>query len=250
MSDRSEIARRLLACLDLTSLNDARDDDIAALCAKAITSHGPVAAVCAWPEFAGEMVTRLADQAPKVAVVINFPQGEADAASAAQEAKRAVAAGAQELDLVWPYKAWLAGDRDQACALIAAVKEAGAGALLKVILETGALGEPVTVRQASEAAIAAGADMLKTSTGKIAIGATLPAAEAMLEAIRSAGGTVGFKASGGLRGLEDAAAYLGLAERILGPGWATPARFRIGASRLLDEILAALDRDEAEASPA
>ncbi len=250
MSDRSRTARRLLACLALTSLNDARDDDIAQLCAKAVTPHGSAGAVCSWPEFAGEMAARLADQAPSVAVVINYPHGEADAESVVREAATAVAAGARELDLVWPYRAWLAGERDRACGLITAVKEAGAGTLLKVILETGALGEPTTIRQASEAAIAAGADMLKTSTGKIATGATLPAAEAMLEAIKAAGGTVGFKASGGLRSLDEAAAYLELAERMLGTGWATPARFRIGASRLLDEILAALDRDKEEASPA
>ncbi len=128
------------------------------------------------------------------------------------------------------------------------VKEAGAGALLKVILETGALGEPDTIRQASEAAIAAGADMLKTSTGKIATGATLPAAQAMLETIQASGGTVGFKASGGLRSLSDTIAYLELAEEILGAGWASPARFRIGASRLLDDILTALSPDERAAS--
>lgn len=248
MSNRPQIAWRLLACLDLTSLNDAHDDDIAALCAKAVTPHGSVAAVCSWPEFAGEMAAKLSDQVPKVAVVINFPEGEADAGAAAREAEAARKAGAQELDLVWPYRAWLAGERDRACDLITAVKEAGAGALLKVILETGALGEPDTIRQASEAAIAAGADMLKTSTGKIATGATLPAAQAMLETIQASGGTVGFKASGGLRSLSDTIAYLELAEEILGAGWASPARFRIGASRLLDDILTALSPDERAAS--
>jgi deoxyribose-phosphate aldolase len=242
------MARRLLGCLDLTSLNDARDDDIAGLCAKAVTPYGPVAAVCSWPEFAGAMAAALhrappADPSPKVAVVIDFPQGACDPQAAAQKAAAAVAAGAQELDLVWPYHAWLAGDHAKACELIAGVKRAGEDATLKVILETGALGEPDVVRQASEAAISAGADMLKTSTGKIALGASLPAARAMLEAIAADGGNVGFKASGGLRSLDEAAAYLDLAESILGTGWATPARFRIGASRLLDEVLAVIAAD-------
>jgi deoxyribose-phosphate aldolase len=248
VNDRTDMARRLLGCLDLTSLNDARDDDIAALCAKAVTPHGPTAAVCSWPEFAGPMASHLSVQPPKVAVVINFPQGEADTQAVVQEAKRAVAAGAQELDLVWPHRAWLAGDRTGACELIAGVKRAGEGAMLKVILETGALGEPDVVRQASEAAISAGADMLKTSTGKIALGASLPAARAMLEAIAADGGKVGFKASGGLRSLDEAAAYLDLAEVILGAGWATPARFRVGASRLLDEVLAVIAADQVAGS--
>jgi deoxyribose-phosphate aldolase len=90
--------------------------------------------------------------------------------------------------------------------------------------------------------------MLKTSTGKIATGATLPAAQAMLETIQASGGTVGFKASGGLRSLSDTIAYLELAEEILGAGWASSARFRIGASRLLDDILTALSPDERAAS--
>ncbi len=236
-----ELARRLLPLLDLTSLNDARDDDIAALCAKAITPQGKVAAVCSWPDFAAEMAERLAGSGVEIAVVIDFPEGEAPAEVAAVEARQAVAEGATELDLVMPYRAWLAGERDSAKTSIAAVKVAAGKAKLKVILETGAFPGPAEMAEAARDAIAAGADVLKTSTGKIAVGATPEAAEALLGVIREAGGTAGFKAAGGIRSLEDAAAYLEIAERHLGADWITPDHFRIGASKLLDVVLAALE---------
>ena len=236
-----ELARRLLPLLDLTSLNDARDDDIAALCAKAITPRGKVAAVCSWPDFAAEMAERLAGSGVEIAVVIDFPEGEASEEAATAEARQAVAEGATELDLVMPYRAWLAGEREAAKARIAAVKAASGTAVLKVILETGAFPGPAEMAEAARDAIAAGADVLKTSTGKIAVGATPEAAEALLGAIHEAGGRVGFKAAGGIRSLEDAAAYLEIAERHLGAAWITPERFRIGASKLLDVVLAALE---------
>lgn len=238
--------RRLLASIDLTSLNDAHDDDIAVLCQKALTPFGPVAAVCSWTEFTADMTKRLAGESPAVAAVINFPYGDSDSKAAADEARDAVAAGANELDLVWPYRAWLAGEKNTACAVIAAVKAVAGAAKLKVILETGALGKADIVARASADAIAAGADVLKTSTGKIAQGASLEAAEAMLGAIRASGKDVGFKASGGIRTVAEATAYLNLAERIMGPGWATPAHFRIGASRLLDDLLSSLNDDPHE----
>ncbi len=238
---RQELARRLLPLLDLTSLNDARDDDIATLCAKAVTPEGSVAAVCSWPNFATEMAERLAGSGIGVAVVIDFPEGEAPAEAAAAEARQAVAAGATELDLVMPYRAWLAGDREAAKAQIAAVKATAGTAVLKVILETGAFPGPAEMAEAARDAVAAGADVLKTSTGKIAVGATPKAAEALLGVIRETGGTVGFKAAGGIRSLEDAATYLEIAERHLGADWITPAHFRIGASKLLDVVLAALE---------
>lgn len=239
-----ELARRLLALLDLTSLNDARDDDIAALCAKATTPQGRVAAVCSWPDFAAEMAERLAGNGIGVAVVIDFPEGEGSAEAVAAEARQAVAEGATELDLVMPYRAWLAGEREAAKANIAAVKAAAGAAALKVILETGAFPGTAEMAEAARDAIAAGADLLKTSTGKIAVGATPEAAEALLGVIRDAGGGIGFKAAGGIRSLEDAAAYLEIAERHLGADWITPAHFRIGASKLLDAVLATLEAGE------
>ena len=236
-----ELARRLLPLLDLTSLKDARDDDIAGLCAKAITPHGKVAAVCSWPDFAAEMAEHLAGSGIGIAVVIDFPEGEGTAKSATAEVRQAVADGATELDLVMPYRAWLAGERNTAKANISAAKAAAGTASLKVILETGAFPGSAEIAQVARDAIVAGADVLKTSTGKIGVGATPEAAEAMLGVIKAAGGGIGFKAAGGIRSLEDAAAYLEIAERHLGAEWISPAHVRIGASKLLDVALAALE---------
>lgn len=235
------LARRLLPLLDLTSLNDRRDDDIDALCAKAVTPFGAVAAVCSWPDFAAAMKGRLGAAGPKVAVVINFPKGTAGPEDAVAEAKAAVAAGADELDLVMPYDAWLAGDEAAARAVMTSVRAAAPAACLKVILETGALERPAVMAAAGRAAVEAGADFLKTSTGKGPPGASPAAAEALLEVIAQAGRPVGFKASGGVRTLADAALYLELAEGRMGAGWATAERFRIGASGLLDDLLRHLE---------
>lgn len=244
MSESADLARRVLSLIDLTSLNDSRDDDIGALCEKALTRHGPVAAVCSWPEFTGEMARHLAGAPPKIAAVVNFPHGSPEMQPAVQEARHAADAGAGEIDLVWPYESWIAGDRGRAVALVSAVREVLPEVRLKVILETGALDTVDVIAQAARSVIGAGADMLKTSTGKIAVGATPEAAEAMLVAIRESGHDVGFKASGGIRRLEDARTYLSLAERLMGPGWATPSRFRIGASGLLDGVLSAIDEED------
>ena len=234
-------ARRLLSCIDLTSLQDDQADDIQALCAAAVTAHGPVAAVCSWPRHVAAMAAALPETPPKIAAVVNFPEGADSPEAACDEARAAVAEGAHELDLVVPYKAWLAGDRAPTKSMVAAVRAAAPNAALKVILETGAFGDDLAgVAAIAEATVEAGADMLKTSTGKSGAGASLPAARALLEVIRAAPRPVGFKASGGVRSVEQAAQYLALAEEIMGDGWATPVRFRIGASRLLDELLARL----------
>ena len=241
------VARRVLPLVDLTSLNDARDDDVAALCAQAATPAGPVAAVCVWPRFVTAAVRELAGTGIAVAGVINFPAGGTDEAAAVAEAEQALSDGARELDLVMPYRAWLAGEREAARNLIAAVKTVARGrALLKVILETGALGPAESIAAAGRDAIAAGADFLKTSTGKRQPGATREAARAMLEVIREAGGGVGFKASGGIRTTAQAGEYLALADRVMGPNWATPRTFRFGASSLLNDVVAQLGHEEAE----
>lgn len=234
-------ALRVLASIDLTSLEDARDDDVAALCAKAVTAYGPVAAVCSWSDHVETMARQLDRTPPRIAAVVNFPGGDDDVAAAVEEAGRAVDLGADELDLVWPYRAWLDGRRDAALKVVTAVRAAGAQCVLKVILETGAFDEDAgAIGEAGTALIEAGADMLKTSTGKIPQGASPLAARALLEAIARSAGETGFKASGGIRSLEEAAGYLALADEIMGRGWAKPATFRIGASRLLDDVLAVL----------
>ncbi len=235
-------AARLLPLIDLTSLQDDQADDVASLCAKGRTPRGPVAALCSWPRHVAALRSCLGEAGPPwLASVVNFPAGAADADAACAEARQCVAAGAEELDLVWPYEAWLAGEREAALALVAAVREAAPGARLKVILETGAFAEDAAaIEEAGAGVIAVGADMLKTSTGKSPTGATPVAARAMLEAIRAAERPVGFKASGGIRSLEEALGYVGIAEDVMGAGWVAPETFRIGASRLLDEVLGAL----------
>lgn len=232
-----ERLRQLLSLIDLTSLNDAKDDDVSALCDKARTPYGAVAAVCSWPCFTQQMVEALSGTDIPVAVVINFPSGDGDVAAVREEARQAVADGADELDLVWPYRACLAGDRETAKRVVSETKAVAGAAKLKVILESGAFDDLDELAEASRDAMAAGADMLKTSTGKIAQGASIDAAQVMLSEIMTADTTVGFKASGGIRSVVDAESYLALAEEIMGPDWPSPATFRIGASRLLDQIL-------------
>jgi len=246
----ADVARRALAALDLTSLGeDDTPAKVEALCASAAGAGGLPAAVCVYPEYVGTARRALDAQGAgsvRVATVVNFPDGSADADRIERETRRAVAAGADEVDMVLPWRALAAGNEEAVRRCLAAAREAARGRLLKVILESGALGESSLVRRASELALDAGADFIKTSTGKTDTGATPAAATVMLEAIRDRGGRAGFKASGGVRALADAATYLGLADRLLGPDWATPAHFRIGASGLLGEIRKALGGDGPE----
>ena len=242
-----DIARRALAALDLTRLGeDDTPADIEALCASALGAGGPPAAVCVYPEHvqtSRRALETLGATGVRVATVVNFPDGSADAGRIERETRRAVAAGADEVDMVLPWRALADGDEAAVSQCLAAAREASRGRVLKVILESGALADPALVRRAAGLALDAGADFIKTSTGKVATGATAEAATVMLEAIRDRGGQAGFKASGGVRTLADAALYLGLADRLLGPGWATPQHFRIGASGLLGEIRKALGGD-------
>ena len=230
-------AARALALVDLTSLGE--DDDeatVAALLERAVTPAGPVAAVCLWPRFVVQARAALAGTPVRVATVANFPQGDPDPADAVAQAEASLAEGADEIDVVFPFEAYLAGEVDTALAFVRSLRAATGGATLKVILETGRLADPDVIRSAAAAALSEGADFVKTSTGKRSPGATPEAARAMLEAIRDAGHG-GFKASGGVKTTADAAGYLAIADELLGPEWATPATFRIGASGLLDDLL-------------
>lgn len=248
--DVKAVAQKALTLLDLTSLNDGDTEaDVTALCERAVSKHGHTAAVCVWPQFVPHAKERLSNSGVSVAAVANFPAGSTNIAKAVEETLLIVQDGGDEIDVVMPYEAWLAGDRALAKQLISACKAAcGDTALLKVILETGRLETPENIRAASQDAIESGADFIKTSTGKIEVSATLPAAEAMLSAIKDCGRKVGFKAAGGIRATADADAYLALADKILGPDWATPQTFRFGASGLLNDLLAVLDGQESKAS--
>ena len=237
--DAARVARRALPLLDLTDLGDAcTAASIEDLCGRARSSG--VAAVCVWPHFVAASVRALRASGVRVATVINFPEGSEAVARTVAETQATLADGADEIDLVLPYRALMRGDVESARAMVEAVRAACAGRLLKVILETGELEDPDLIAQAGRLSLEAGADFIKTSTGKTAVSATLPAAEIMLGAIRARGGrAVGLKVSGGLRRVEDAAAYLALADRIMGPDWVSPTTFRIGASALHAELVRA-----------
>ena len=236
------VARLALACLDLTSLNDKDTDaDIVRLCERAQGVHGAVAAVCVWPRFAA-LARKHAPTAVAVAAVANFPAGGDDIQSAVRDTRAIVDAGAQEVDVVLPYRRLQQGDERAVAALLQAVRGASDGLRLKVILESGAL-DAALITRASQLSLDAGADFLKTSTGKIPAGASLQAAELMLDAIAAnplAATRAGFKASGGIRTVADAATYFDLVESKLGANALVPARLRIGASSLLDDIEAVL----------
>ncbi|GGE09530.1 deoxyribose-phosphate aldolase [Aureimonas endophytica] len=236
LSER-EIAQALIASLDLTDLSDrCTREDVAALCDRAATSEGDVAAICIWPRFVAFARPRL-KSGIRIATVVNFPEGGEDVEATLAETRQALADGADEIDLVVSYRR-LAADEGFVDDQVRRVKEACGEARLKAILETGELAEPVLIGRAAKAALAGGADFLKTSTGKVAVNATPEAAEILLRAIADHGGAVGFKPAGGIRTYEDAKAYRDLANRLCGDGYATPDRFRLGASAVLADLLA------------
>ena len=242
MSDE-QIAVRALRSLDLTDLNETCSDQaIDALCKKALDPRGPVAAVCVWPQFVKRAQANLKGSPVRIATVVNFPAGGEDVSRVTDDTQEALSDGANEIDLVLPYNALRRGDRAVAVEMVEAVRDLVDGnRLLKVILETGELQDPKLIEAASRIAIEAGADFIKTSTGKTPVSATPEAAEIMLDAIKASGRPVGLKPSGGIRTLADAKIYLDLADRIMGPGWATPKTFRIGASSVYDALIAAIE---------
>lgn len=255
MNHLQSAARRALPLIDLTSLgeNDTAAD-IEALCHRALTPIGHPAAVCVYPQFV-ELSCRVLEGLGlggkvRVATVANFPTGRNSVADAAGEVRKAVALGAAEVDVVFPWAELVAGNEATGQALVAACREACGNRVLKVILETGELTRPELIRRAAELAIAGGADYVKTSTGKVAVNATPESARILLETIRESGGDVGCKVSGGIRTVEDAVVYLALADSIMGQDWARPETFRIGASSLMESVLQTLSIDSTRAHPA
>jgi len=250
--DPHATARLALACLDLTSLNDADTEaDVAKLCERAQGPHGPVAAVCVWPRFAA-FARRQLPANIGVAAVANFPEGSADIERALRDTGEIVQSGAQEVDVVLPYARLQQGDEQAVSQLLNAVRQACPGLTLKVILETGMLADDALIVRASRLSLAAGADFLKTSTGKTAVSATPQAATLMLRCIADdtqAAARVGFKPSGGIRTVADAAIYIALCEQALGPQAVQPRRFRFGASGLLNDIEALLSGRSAPPKP-
>lgn len=248
MTDLKADAARALACLDLTDLNDDCDEAaIDALCERAVTAHGSVAAICIWPKFVAYARKRLAPDV-KIATVVNFPTGMEPDEDVIAMTEQAVFDGADEIDMVIPYRNLMEGNPEQVLARVERVKRAAGDAKVKAILETGILQDADLIRQAARLALDGGADFIKTSTGKVAVNATLGAAELMLEVLRDVDPTRGFKPAGGIKTTEDAANYLDLCDRIMGPDWAEPQHFRIGASSVLTALIATLEDRDAETS--
>lgn len=244
MSVSPHQARRLLSCLDLTSLSGRETiPDIENLCARATGSCGQVAAVCIFSRFLPQARVALEARGARgvrLATVVNFPAGALNPSETVAEIRNCLALGADEIDLVFPYHAFMSGQAQAARDFLQVCRAACPEACFKVILETGELATPALIRAASFLAIECGADFLKTSTGKSSVHATPEAARIMLETIAAQGGRVGFKASGGLKRAADAQVYFELAEAIFGPEWVSPATFRLGASGLLDDLLSIL----------
>jgi deoxyribose-phosphate aldolase len=238
----AEVLHQILALIDLTSLGEEdTPGDITTLCNKAQIGSKHVAAVCIYPKFVKLAVELLAGTPVKIATVANFPQGKDALPIVLASIKQSIQNGAHEIDVVFPYQDYLAGQSYAAQDFIGQCKlQCGKNILLKVILETGALLDPQIITDVSRDVIVAGADFIKTSTGKIQVGATLEAAACMLKVIKEMTPKekrpLGFKASGGVRDIATAEQYLNLAKEIMGAGWISPTTFRFGASQLLDAV--------------
>ena len=239
---RSDVAHRVLSLLDLTELSeDCSDDDVKRLCIRAAGGPVNVAAVCVWPSFVALASSHLAGTGIPIAAVANFPHGGTDVTGVLAEVRRAELDGADEIDVVMPYHAFLDGDRSMAETMLYEVRAAiDPPHRMKVILETGRLCEPALIADAAALAIDTGADFVKTSTGKIDVSATPESVAAILAVIKERGGTVGIKPSGGIRTLQQASSYLTLADEVMGSDWISPATFRFGASALYDDLLATI----------
>lgn len=241
-----------ISMMDLTTL-EGRDSPgkVLQLCQKAMRPHErtdvpPCAAVCVYPKLVPVAKKALAGTSVKVASVSTaFPSGLVPLDVKIEDVRRAVELGADEIDMVIDRGAMLAGEHGAVFDEIAAVKEACGPAHLKVILETGELGTYDHVRKASQIAMLAGADFIKTSTGKITPAATPPVTLVMLEAIRdfyyATGKRIGMKPAGGIRTAKQALHYLVLVKETLGDAWLTADLFRFGASTLLNDVLMQLE---------
>lgn len=239
------LARQLIALIDLTSLDDNdTSEKIAALCRDAVTPFGNVAAVCVYPRFVADARTALDQQrgeAIAVATVVNFPEGEDALADIAAATRRGLANGAREIDLVLPYRALLGGDKTLPLETVReiALLSHAAESKLKVIIESGVLQTEENIDRATRIAIAGGADFIKTSTGKIATGATPEAVTSICRALARTNDPprIGIKVSGGLRRFDQAQHYLSIIRAQFGNQWITPEHVRFGASSLISDII-------------
>ncbi|MDP7383951.1 MAG: deoxyribose-phosphate aldolase [Acidimicrobiales bacterium] len=237
-----------ISMVDLTTLEGMdTDGKVRALCTKALhpdptdPTCPAVAAVCVYGDLVATTRACVGDRVHVAAVATAFPSGRASMDVKLMDTKQAVADGADEIDMVIDRGAFLAGNYAKVFEEIVAVKEACGDAHLKVILETGELKTYDNVRRASWLAMHAGADFIKTSTGKVSPAATLPVTLLMLEAVRDfadqTGTRIGVKAAGGIKTSKDAIRYLVMVNETVGEDWLNPDMFRFGASTLLNDLL-------------
>lgn len=251
-AENLEALRQVFTCIDNTTLEGCDTHQrVQQLCQRSIDLQdaskgiGHVAAVCVYPVFVRYARKCLEGSGIRVASVAGaFPAGQSPIAVKLQEVQYALDEGADEIDMVISRGSFLEGDYNKVSDEIAAIREITVNHTLKVILETGELQSPDNIAKASELAIQAGADFIKTSTGKIAVSATLEAAEVMLKTIKkhhdATGKWVGFKAAGGISTPDEVLKYYQLATQIVGKKQTTNQFFRIGASRLTDRLFAFL----------
>ncbi|MEN5031853.1 deoxyribose-phosphate aldolase [Pseudomonas sp. Ps21-P2] len=240
----ASLAQLAVGLMELASLNaDDTPEKIIALCHRALTPVGHVAAVCVMPRFAGlarRTLDRLHAREIKVVAAVNFPSGSPSVSSAESETQAAILAGADEIDLVYPFHALLGGDRQIGADIISACKARCARAALTVTLETGVLRDPQVIHGASCVAIEEGANFLKTSTGKHIINATPQASRILIAAIAESGAHVGINVSGNVRTLDEARVHMDLVRARFGLRWLEQGRLRLGATSLLDDLLVRL----------
>lgn len=229
--------------MDLTALGDAEDErSIAALCSRAAGEGGHAAAVLVAPRFVPHAARFLADTGVRLASIINYPDGDARPMAVRSEAERVIGFGAEEIDLVFPYRAFLSGDAVAGPALVAAAKAAcGPSVTLKVILETPAFKEADQLAEAARIAVREGADFLATSTGLFGRTTTLDATALLLDAVKGADiyeeRRVGVKPCGGIATVQQAIRFLALIDAGLGRHWLQPQTFRIAGDGLMRQIL-------------
>ncbi len=241
------VAQQTLGLIDLTTLNDNDTNEIVVeLCKKASTEFGSVPAICIFRQFipAAKEYFQQNKLNIKIATVTNFPHGGTDLELALKETQEAINLGADEVDIVFPYKALMNGDTAIGAEMIKKAKQICGNKTLKVIIESGVLNDPKLIEQASDISIANGADFIKTSTGKVAVNATLEATEIMLNSIKKNNKPCGFKAAGGIRSVAEAKEYLELTARIMGKDWINANNFRFGASSILTDLLNILNDRE------
>lgn len=237
-----DAAKILIRCLDLTSLSGTETTaQITKLCQNAIRHN--VAAVCVYPRFINQVKKELKNSDIHIATVINFPKPKTDLTKISSEITEALKLGANEIDAVFPYDEFLKGNLNICEDFLRLCRSStNDHALLKIILETGVLKKTGLIAQATSLCLKHQVDFIKTSTGKTDISATPEAANIILETIHSAKSQAGFKASGGLKTIDDAKKYLVLANTIMGHNWVNPNHFRLGASSLLDNLLEVVER--------